>query len=165
MIPLSRVVIDNLHLFLRVADVLIDLLTVELKRHDAIERVKKFSWFDPEKFKHLDKFQNFVSSLGVPGYAFYVGKDSKHLKSRTLKSWNCSGTSAFRNKILLQLPKYNGTVGTEFSVFQRPDEFCDADITNYWQKSHVWGRKFISTYHEDNISLGGPVIDTTELSY
>ena len=31
MIPLSRVVIDNLHLFLRVADVLIDLLIVELK--------------------------------------------------------------------------------------------------------------------------------------
>ena len=43
MIPLSRVVIDNLHLFLRVADVLIDLLIVELKRHDAIEKVKKFS--------------------------------------------------------------------------------------------------------------------------
>ena len=72
MIPLSRVVIDNLHLFLRVADVLIDLLIVELKRHDAIEKVKKFSSFDPEKFRHLDKFQNFVSSLGVPGYAFYV---------------------------------------------------------------------------------------------
>ena len=43
MIPLSRVVIDNLHLFLRVADVLIDLFIVELKRHDANEKVKKFS--------------------------------------------------------------------------------------------------------------------------
>ena len=43
MIPLSRVVIDNLHLFLQVAGVLIDLLIVELKRHDAIEKVKKFS--------------------------------------------------------------------------------------------------------------------------
>ena len=66
MIPLSRVVIDNLHLFLRVADVLIDLLIVELKRDDAIEKVKKFQSFNPEKYKHLDKYQNFVSSLGIP---------------------------------------------------------------------------------------------------
>ena len=65
MIPLSQVVIDNLHLFLRVADVLIDLLIVELKRHDAIEKVKKLQSFNPEKYKHLDKYQKFVSGLGI----------------------------------------------------------------------------------------------------
>ncbi len=39
-IPLTNVVIDNLHLFLRVADRLIDLLITELKRRDAIEKQK-----------------------------------------------------------------------------------------------------------------------------
>ena len=34
-----HVVIDNLHLFLRTSDVLIDLLIVELRRQDAIENV------------------------------------------------------------------------------------------------------------------------------
>ena len=65
-IPLTTVVIDNLHLFLRVADVLINLLTTELKRQDAIEKVKTFKEFDPGRYHHLDKFQKFVSSLGIP---------------------------------------------------------------------------------------------------
>jgi len=163
MIPLSRVVIDNLHLFLRVADVLIDLLIVELKRHDAIEKVKKFSSFDPEKFRHLDKFQNIVSSLGVPGYAFYVVKDSKRLKSRTLTG--PEKLKLFRNICIADLlPKQNPSSAAKIqclweellelnSLFsKRPDEFCDADITNYEQKSREWGRKFISTYHEDNVT-------------
>ena len=30
------------------------------------------------------KYQNFVSSVGIPGYSFYVGRDSKCLKSKTL---------------------------------------------------------------------------------
>ena len=44
--PLTNVVINNLHLFLRVADVL---LIVELRRQDAIDKVIKFSSFDPVK--------------------------------------------------------------------------------------------------------------------
>ena len=39
-IPLSHVVIDNLHLFLRVADVLINLLITELRRQDSIDQRK-----------------------------------------------------------------------------------------------------------------------------
>ena len=41
-IPLSHVVIDILHLFLRVSDNLIALLTRELKYNDAIEKKNKF---------------------------------------------------------------------------------------------------------------------------
>ena len=48
-IPLQNVVIDNLHLFLRVSDVLIDLLIVELKRQDAIDKARSFSGFDVNK--------------------------------------------------------------------------------------------------------------------
>ena len=83
MIPLSNVVIDNLHLFLRVADVLINLLIVELRRQDSIEKVNRFTCFDSKKYKHVDSFQQFVSSLGIPGYSFYIGKDSKALKVRS----------------------------------------------------------------------------------
>ena len=38
-IPLKNVVIDNLHMFIRVSDVLFNLLIVELKRQDAIEKL------------------------------------------------------------------------------------------------------------------------------
>ena len=84
MIPLHNVVVDNLHVFLRVSDVLINLLLVDIKRADAIERLNKFNKFDSEKYKHLDAYQNFVSSLGVPGYKFWIGQNSKQLKIRSL---------------------------------------------------------------------------------
>ena len=41
-IPLQCVVIDNLHMFLRVFDMLIMRLIDELKRQDAIDKAKKF---------------------------------------------------------------------------------------------------------------------------
>ena len=49
---------DNLHLFLRVADILIDLLIVELRGHDSVDKLKRFTRFNPEKYKHIDAFQN-----------------------------------------------------------------------------------------------------------
>ena len=70
-IPLTNVVIDNLHLFLRV---LINLLIVELRRQDAIDKVTKFSSFDPVKY-----FRPWCPQL-----PFYTGQNSKQLKIRTL---------------------------------------------------------------------------------
>ena len=83
-IPLERVVIDNLHLFLRVCDVLINRFIIELKRQDSITSVKLFKSFDPDCYRHLSGFESFVTSLGVPGFNFYVGQSSKQLKCRTL---------------------------------------------------------------------------------
>jgi hypothetical protein len=78
-------VIDNLHLFLRVADVLINLLITELRRQDSIDQRKRFTGqFDVSKFKHLESYEKFVSSLGIPSFQFYVGEASKALKCRSL---------------------------------------------------------------------------------
>ena len=52
-IALANVVIDNLHLFLRPSDVLIDLLIVKLRRQDAIENVKKFSNSNLTRYRHI----------------------------------------------------------------------------------------------------------------
>ena len=53
-IPLSHIVIDNLHLFLCVADVLINLLITELRCQDVIDQQKRFNGqFDISKFKHI----------------------------------------------------------------------------------------------------------------
>ena len=77
-IPLKNVVINNLHLFLLVLDV------IKLRRQDAIDRVKKFSSMDLTRYRHIQSFQNFVSSFGIPGFEFYVGRSSKKLKFRSL---------------------------------------------------------------------------------
>ena len=43
---------DNLHLFLRVADVLINHLIEELRRQD-VDKAKKFSTFECSKYRHI----------------------------------------------------------------------------------------------------------------
>ena len=45
-IPLDHVIIDTLHLFLRISDKLIDLLNRELKRCDVIDKKKSLSQMD-----------------------------------------------------------------------------------------------------------------------
>ena len=66
------------------SDVLFNRLVIELKRHDSLEKVKKLSSFDPMKYHHLDAFQKFVTSLGIPSFRFYVSQNSKILKCRSL---------------------------------------------------------------------------------
>lgn len=83
-IPLTHVVIDNLHVFLRVSDKLITLLVSELRRQDKIDRQKKFTSFDPVKYKHCDGYQKFVTSLGISNFEFYIGRTSQELKTRSL---------------------------------------------------------------------------------
>ena len=82
MILLNRVVIDNLHLFLQVSDILIDQLIVELLRLDALDKAKKVAGVDRTKHKHVAAFEDFVQSLGISGFSLFVGADSK-LKWRT----------------------------------------------------------------------------------
>ena len=102
---LENVVIDNLHLFLRVSDVLIDLLVIELRWQDAIDKVKKFTTFDLTKYYHIKKYEEFVSSLGIPGFEFYIGRTSKELKFRSLTG--PEKLKLFRNiNIQVLLPNY-----------------------------------------------------------
>ena len=65
-IPLTNVVIDNLHLFLRVFDVLI---VDELKRQDAIASAKKFTGtFDISQYKHCKGLEDLIGQLGIPDF-------------------------------------------------------------------------------------------------
>ena len=66
------------------SDVLSNLLLIELKCQDCIDKVTKFSSFDEGKYKHLSKYQDFVSSLKIPNFRFYIGQISKALKCRAL---------------------------------------------------------------------------------
>ena len=74
---LTNVVIDNLHLFLRVSDVLMNHLIEELLRQDAIEKSKRFTTFDCSKHKHVYSFEKFVAGIGILNFNFYIGKTSK----------------------------------------------------------------------------------------
>ena len=84
-IPLDHVVIDSLHLFLRISDTLINLLILELQRQDAVDKKKKFNdGFERSKYKHMAGWETYLNdTLKIP-FNWFVCKDSKKLKWRDL---------------------------------------------------------------------------------
>ena len=68
-------------MFLRVSDVLIDLFIVELRALDRINQVTKLK--SMEHLAHLLRFEKSVKELGVSGYSFWIGRESRKLKWRS----------------------------------------------------------------------------------
>ena len=162
-IPLTHVVIDNLHLFLRVSDVLIDRLIIEMKRHDAIDKIKKLTSFDPVKHHHLHAFEEFVTSLNIPNFRFFVGQNSKMLKHRSLTG--PEKLKVFRNiQIAQMLPKLNEeeVLRIQFlwtklldinqHLSQKPSEIATEDIVQYKIQCKEWVVKFVSIYHSSAVT-------------
>ncbi len=83
-IPIERVVIDILHMFLRISGVLITLLILELRKLDAIENTKTFKSFDHSQYIHMAEYEDLLDNINVKGFSFYIGKESKTLKYRDL---------------------------------------------------------------------------------
>ena len=162
-IPLKNVVIDNLHLFLRVSDVLFNLLVIELKRQDCIDKVKKFSSFDPTKCKHLDKYQDFVSSLKISDFRFYIGQTSKALKCRSLtgpEKLKVMSNISIRN-LLPELPDdklesiqrlWDQFLHLNAIFSKRPEDMTDSDVEMFEEEARSWGRHFINCYHISNVT-------------
>ena len=82
MIPLTHVVVDNLHMFLRVADTLVDLLIGSLRTMDKVKQTSHIRSLD--KLTNLKTFEICLKQMGISGYTFWIGKQSKQLKWRTL---------------------------------------------------------------------------------
>ena len=162
-IPLTNVVIDNLHLFLRVSDVLFNRLVIELKHHDSLEKVKKLSSFDPMKYHHLDAFQKFVTSLGIPSFRFYVSQNSKLLKCRSLTG--PEKLRLFRNiSIANVLPKLAAEEVLRIQVLwtelveinqylsKPPEDITSSDIDKYAKLCRQWVVKFTDVYHTEAVT-------------
>ena len=65
-IPFDHVIIDTLHLFLRISDNLTELLIRELRRKDACEKITTFpNGFSREKFKHMAAYETFLKTLSI----------------------------------------------------------------------------------------------------
>ena len=67
-IPLTRVIVDNLHMVLRVADTLIDLLLLKLRHLDKTERATKVKSLD--QLQYIKKYEATLQALGISGFSF-----------------------------------------------------------------------------------------------
>lgn len=82
-IPIDHVVIDTLHLFLRVADLLINLLIMELRRQDGIDKATRVK-LDRNKLTHLAKYEHFLNEDCKVSFRWYVEEATSGLKWRDL---------------------------------------------------------------------------------
>jgi len=81
-IPIHHVVIDSLHLFLRIGDLLINLLIQELRRQDGIDK-SSVTKLDRSKQTHIAAYERFLNEQCKISFTWYVD-DSKKLKWRDL---------------------------------------------------------------------------------
>ena len=79
-IPMKRVVIDSLHLFLRIADVLINLLIRDLRRLDGIG----LTTANCSQSKNLDAYIDFLNNECKIRFRWYTDKESKKVTWRDL---------------------------------------------------------------------------------
>lgn len=82
-ILIKRVIPDILHLFLRISDVLTNLLILELRRMDGLDKVKPKS-LDQGNADHLTRYEKFLNENCKVSFHFYTDKDSKQVKWRDL---------------------------------------------------------------------------------
>ena len=72
------VVVDLFHLLLRIADLLINLLIVELRRLDLIKDDRAVGRFNIQSFPHLKAYQELMKDIGVRNFSFSLGdKEAK----------------------------------------------------------------------------------------
>ncbi len=75
---MDHVIIDTLHLFLRISDILIENVIQELKKADGIEKGDVFhAGFDATKHPHMKAYMKFLNSLNIP-FTWSINKDTKN---------------------------------------------------------------------------------------
>lgn len=162
-IALHNTVIDNLHLFLRVSDTLTDLLIRRMLILDSVDKVKAWKKIDRTKCTYLSRFENMVKELGISSYTFWVGRDSKKLKWRTLtgpeklKLFNgIDMTKLFPpgHELILPLQKLWKDFLMLHSIFScKPgDTERFEQAQEFSTKAQVWLDDFLTIYQTKNVT-------------
>ena len=82
-IEIDHVVPDTLHLFLRIADVLINLLILQLSRADGIDRMTSVK-LDHAKLTNIATYKKILNETCKIAFSWYISEDSKKLQWRDL---------------------------------------------------------------------------------
>jgi len=156
MVPMERVIIDNLHLFLRVADSLINLLILDLRRLDGIEKCNEL---DRSKATNIREYEAFlVFSCKIP-FHFYVCKDSRSLKWRDL-----TGPEKYKLFAKINLPDLfpnlpNASVIQDIwmqfmalNEILRSEEVSSEEAAAFSVKSKAWLQLYLTVYQSKHVT-------------
>lgn len=160
MIPIDHVIIDTLHLFLRISDNLINLLILELRRQDFIDKITTFtSGFQRSKYKHMASYERFLNDTCGIGFTWYICKDSKKLKWRDLTGPEKKKLISMMNisKLLPNFQKadiiqeiWNGFQSIMDDIRVLTNEKVKLD--EFDVKLKKWMEKFLSVYQTKHVT-------------
>lgn len=115
------------------------------------------------KYQHIQCYQTFVSSLGIPGFEFYVGRSSKELKCRSLTG--PEKLKLFQNiNIQTLLPSFSPVVSQQIqnlwnellslnaTISKPAAELPKERITEFERRAREWGEKFVGIYQRKNVT-------------
>ena len=146
-IPIKQVIIDTLHLFLRISDKLTDLLIRDLRIHDATHTMKT---------PYLKIYETFVNEECKVRFKFNQDRDSKEIKYRDLTG--PEKVRLFKNiNIPLIFPDLHNKDNiqhlwkTFFKLINDINEgTCDAADIDV--KAKAWVTSFTSTYQAKDVT-------------
>ena len=131
-------------------------IITDLKREESIDKVKKFSSsFSVDRHEHLKRYEEFISSLGIPSFRFYVGKSSQQLKCRTLTGpEKLKVIASIDVPVLLSKKPISETqkiqaLWCSFHVLnkrltKRPEEMTENDYQDFGAAAKLWVGDFLN---------------------
>lgn len=159
-IPLDHVIIDTLHLFLRICDNLTNLLILQLRKEDAIDKKKAFNeGLDRSKYKHVAGWETYLNeTLKIP-FNWFICKESKKLKWRDLTG--PEKLKLFQNiKIDVVLPTFHDSdkIQKLWKDFYDIAEFLSSSnqdkiiVEDFSKRTKLWLDLFLSLYQTKHVT-------------
>ena len=158
-IPVNHIIPDVLHLFLRICDVLINLLITELRRLDGLEKAR-IQKLDRTKVVNIKKYENFLNETCKVAFHFFVDKNSKKLQWQDL-----TGPEKLKVFTLINIPELFPNVPSCHAVQNLWKEFMeiyktlcshtalkDEEVDKFKCKVDDWLKNFLSVYQTKNVT-------------
>ena len=151
-IPIDHVIIDTLHLFLRVADLLINLLIQELRRQDGIAKAT----LDRDKHSHVTSYESFLNTVCKIHFRWYTSQETKQMQWRDL-----TGPEKIRLFKNIDIPKLFPSLPNDAILQDIWTEFwrlfnelgkADTDPKELQEDIKIWVRNFLKVYQTKNIT-------------
>ena len=154
-IPIDRVIIDTLHLFLRVSDVLINLLIRDLRILDGIEKATS-KLPDKAKDKNMKTYEEFLNGPCKIRFKWYLD-DSNKFAYRDL-----TGPEKHRlfNKIniprlfpdLQEKVKLQNVWKTFYELINKLTDADSSDAVTFDSSVKSWVRDFLTIYQNKDVT-------------
>lgn len=153
-IPIDHVIIDLLHLFLRVADLLINLFIEDIRRADGIANA---TTLDRNKHRNLAVYETFLKEQCQIYFKWYNNtSDARKIQWRDL-----SGPEKIRLFMNIDFPKFFPTLPNASTLqdiwkefWRLINELSNEDCDSHELQSDVmnWVKKFLTVYQTKNIT-------------